>query len=78
MSGVAQINSDGSLDKLKTRMVVRCNLKDKNITEDKWSKTSSFRSLKMVLAHAARLKVRYDSWTLLVPFYRQRGTLGCL
>jgi hypothetical protein len=53
-----KIKSDGSLDKLKTRMVVRGDLQDKNITEDKWSPTASFRSLKMFLAHAAKLKVR--------------------
>jgi hypothetical protein len=52
-----KIKSDGSLDKLKTRMVVRGDLQDKNITEDKWSPAASFRSLKMFLAHAARLKV---------------------
>jgi hypothetical protein len=51
-----KIKSDGSLDKLKTRLVVRGDLQDKNITEDKWSPTASFRSLKMFLAHASRLK----------------------
>ncbi len=51
-------NSDGSLDKLKNRIVVRGDLQSKNITEDKWSPTASFRSVKMFLAHAAELKVR--------------------
>jgi hypothetical protein len=53
-----KVKSDGSLDKLKTRMVVRGDLQNKNITEDKWSPTASFRSLKMFLAHASRLKTR--------------------
>jgi hypothetical protein len=53
-----KVKSDGSLDKLKTRLVVRGDLQDKNITEDKWSPTASFRSLKMFLGHAARLKTR--------------------
>jgi hypothetical protein len=53
-----KIQSDGSLDKLKTRMVVRGDLQDKSISEDKWSPTASFRSLKMFLAHASHLKVR--------------------
>jgi hypothetical protein len=46
-----KINSDGSLDKLKTRIVVRGDLQN-GVTEDKWSPTASFRSLKMFLAHA--------------------------
>jgi hypothetical protein len=53
-----KVKSDGSLDKLKTRLVVRGDLQDKNITEDKWSPTASFWSLKMFLTHASRLKVR--------------------
>jgi transposase InsO family protein len=53
-----KIQSDGTLDKLKMRMVVRGDLQAKDISEDKWSPTASFRSLKMFLAHAARLKVR--------------------
>ena len=39
-------------------MVMRSDLQDKNISEDKWSPTAVFHSLKMLLAHAARLKVR--------------------
>jgi hypothetical protein len=53
-----KVKSDRSLDKLKTRLVVRGDLQDKNITEDKWSPTASFRSLKMFLGHASRLKAR--------------------
>jgi len=45
-----KVRSDGSLVKLKTQLVVRGDLQDKNITEDKWSSTASFRSLKMFLA----------------------------
>jgi len=53
-----KVKSDGSLDKLKARLVVRGDLQDKNITEDKWSPTASFRSLKMFLGHASRIKAR--------------------
>jgi hypothetical protein len=53
-----KVKSDGSLDKLKMLLVVRGDLQDKNITEDKWSPTASFHSLKMFLAHAARTKAR--------------------
>jgi hypothetical protein len=52
-----KINSDGSLGKLKTRIVVRGDLQN-GVTEVKWSPTASFRSLKMFLAHASRLKAR--------------------
>jgi hypothetical protein len=37
-----KVKSDGSLDKLKTQLVVRGDLRDKNITENKWSPTASF------------------------------------
>ena len=46
-----KINSDGTLDELKSRIVVRGDLQSKTISEDKWSPTASFRSLKMFLAH---------------------------
>jgi len=54
-----KIKSDGSVDKLKTRLVVRGDLQTAALSEDKWSPpTASFCSLKMFLAHAARLKAR--------------------
>jgi hypothetical protein len=53
-----KINCDGSLDKLKTRIVVRGDLQGKLIAEDKWFLTTSFWALKMFLAHACRLKAR--------------------
>jgi hypothetical protein len=52
-----KIKSDGSLDKLKTRLGVCRDLQDKSITKDKWLPTASFCCLKMFLAHASRLKV---------------------
>jgi len=53
-----KIKSDGTLDKLKTRLVVRGDLQRKSISEDTWSPTASFRALKMFLAHACKCKVR--------------------
>jgi hypothetical protein len=64
--------SDGSLDKLKTRLVVRGDLQDKNITEDKWSPTASFRSLKMFLAHASRLKARVKQLDFIGAFLQAK------
>jgi hypothetical protein len=52
-----KINSDGSLDKLKTRIVVRGHLQS-GVVKDKWSATALFHSLKIFLAHASRLKAR--------------------
>jgi hypothetical protein len=54
---VVKLRSDGTLDKLKNCLVVRGDLQ-KNVKEDTWSPTASFRALKLFLAHAARLKVR--------------------
>jgi len=51
-----KILSDGSLDKLKTQIVVRGDLQSKTLTKDKLSPIASFRAFKMFLAHATRIK----------------------
>ncbi len=48
-----KIKSDGSLEKLKCRIVVRGDLQDTGM-ENSWSPKAPFRSLKMFLADAAR------------------------
>lgn len=53
-----KINSDSSLNVLKMRLVVRGDLQGKLVAEDKLSPTTSFRSLKMFLAHDSRIKAR--------------------
>jgi hypothetical protein len=53
-----KVQSDGSLDRLKTWLAVRGDLQDNTITEDKGSPMASFCSLKMFLGHANRLKAR--------------------
>jgi hypothetical protein len=53
---VVKLKRDGTLDKLKNSLVVRWDLQ-KNVEEDTWSPTASFRALKMFLAHVARLRV---------------------
>ena len=53
-----KIASDGTLEKLKVRVVVRGDLQSDMDTEDKWSPTASFRALKMFLANCAKHKVR--------------------
>ena len=42
----AKIQSDGSLDKLKLRIVVREDLQNKEMVGDTWSPTASMRTLK--------------------------------
>ena len=50
----AKIQSDGSLDKLKLRIVVRGDLQNKYMIGDTWSPTASMRTLKYFLADAAK------------------------
>jgi hypothetical protein len=60
---IIKLRSDGTLDKLKTNLVVRGDLQ-KNIEEDSWSPTASFRALKLFL--------EFISLISLVPFYRPK------
>ena len=48
----AKIKSDGSLDKLKLRIVVSGDLQKKELVGDTWSQTASMRALKYFLADA--------------------------
>ena len=50
--------SDGILDKLKLRIVVRGDLKNNEMIGDTWSPTASMRTLKYFLADAAKHKAR--------------------
>ena len=52
----SKINSDGSLDKLKLRIVVRVDLQNKELVGDTWSPTASIRTLKHFLADATKNK----------------------
>ncbi|MGH3053652.1 MAG: reverse transcriptase domain-containing protein, partial [Gaiellaceae bacterium] len=53
-----KIKSDGTLDKLKVRIVVRGDLQKNVLKEDTWSPTASIRLLKVFLAHAAKKKCK--------------------
>ena len=55
---MAKIQSDGSLDKLKLRIVVRGDLQNKEMVGDTWSPTASMRTLNYFLADAAKHKAR--------------------
>ena len=53
-----KIQSDGSLDKLKLRIVFRGDLQNKEMIGDTWSPTAYMRTLKYFLADAAKHKAR--------------------
>ena len=57
----AKIQSDVSLDKLKLRIVVRGDLKNKKMIGDTWSPTASMRTLKYFLADSANIKQEFTS-----------------
>ena len=46
----AKIKSDGSLDKIKLRILVRGDLQNNELVGDTWSPTASMRTLKYFLA----------------------------
>ena len=54
----AKIQSDGSLDKLKFRIVVKGDLQNKEMFGDNWSPTAYMITLKYFLADAAKHKAR--------------------
>ena len=54
----AKIQSGGSLDKLKLRIVVRGDLQNMEIVGDTWSITAFMMTLKYFLADAAKHKAR--------------------
>ena len=54
----AKIQSDGSIDKLKLRIVVIGDLQNKSLVGDTWSPTASMRTLKYFLEDAAKHKAR--------------------
>jgi hypothetical protein len=49
--------SDGTLHKPKTHHVVRGDLQNRELNEDKWSPTASIQALQVFLGHAAHLQV---------------------
>ena len=54
----SEFQYDGSLDRLKLRIVVRVDLQNKDLIGDKWSTTSSMRTLEYFLADDINNKTR--------------------
>ena len=50
----SKIQYDGSLDKLKLRIVVRGDFQNREMVGDTWSPTSSIRTLKYLLTEPAK------------------------
>ena len=66
----AMIQYDGSLDKLKLIIVVRGDLKNKELVGDIWSPTASMRTLKYLLADATKHKARVHQLDFIGAFFK--------
>ena len=60
MSIKQKIHSDGSLDKLKLRIVVKGDLQNKDVIVYTWEPTSSMMTLKYLLTDASQHKARVN------------------
>ena len=63
-----KIQSDGSLDKLKLRIVVIVDLQNKELVVDTWEPTASMRILKCFLADASKHKARFHQLDIIGAF----------
>ena len=68
----AKTQSDGSLDKLKLRIVVRGDFQNKEMIGDTWSLTASMRNLKYLLADAAKHKARVHQLDFIGAFLQAK------
>ena len=68
----AKIQSDGSLDNLKLRIVVRGDLQNKGMVGDTWSPTASRRTLKHFLADGAKHKARVHQLDFIGAFLQAK------
>ena len=67
-----KIQYDGSLDKLKLRIVVIGDLQNKELVGDTWSPTASMRNLKYFLADASKHKARVHQSDLIGAFLQAK------
>ena len=68
----AKIKSDGSLDKLKLRILVRGDLHNKELIGDNWKLITSMRTLKYLLADAANHKARVHQLYFIAAFLQEK------
>ena len=69
----AKIQSDGILDKLKLRIVVRGDMQNRDLVGDTWSPTASIRTLKYFLAYSAKHKARVHQLDLIGAFLQAKS-----
>ena len=68
----AKIQCDGSIDKLKLRIVVRWDLQNKELVEDTWSPTDSMRTLKYFLADTDKHKAIFHQLDFIGEFLQAK------
>ena len=68
----SKMQSDGSLDKLKLRIVVRGDLKNKELVGDTWSPTASMRTLIYFLEDSAKHKARFHQLDFIGAFLQAK------
>ena len=68
----AKIQSDGSIDKLKLRIVVREDLQNKEMVGDTCSPTASMRPLKYFLAYSEKNKARVHQLDFIGAFLQAK------
>ena len=67
-----KIRSDGSHDKLKLIIVVRVDLRNKEMVVDTWSPTAYMRTLKYFLAYMAKHKARIHQLDFIGAFLQDK------
>ena len=72
----AKIQSDGSLEKLKFRIVVRGYLQNKELVGDTWSPTASMRTFKYLLTDAAKRKTRFHQLYFIGSLFQEKVNNG--
>ena len=68
----AKNQSDGILDKLKLKILVRGDLQNKELVGDTWSPTASMRTLKYFLADATKHKARVHQLDFIGAFLQAK------
>ena len=68
----AKIQYDGSLDKIKLRILVRGDMQNKELVGDNWSPTASMRILKYLLADATKQKARVHQLDFIESFLQAK------
>ena len=68
----AKIQSDGILDKLKLRILVRGDLRNKDLIGDTWSPTSSTKTWKYFLEDDVKDKARLHQLDFIEEFFLEK------